>query len=384
MACIKRFEVFAVDLPLKKPFVYAEEERSVSGSIFVKCITDSGTVGFGESLPRQAVTGESRDYSYELLRDSILPHLIDKEFKTFEDVRQYLYRCDGKAPSLFPDAHLPQNSSWCAAELSLLDAFGREFSESLFSHVNKRAKRMHRYSGIITSEQGIKFFSAAMKMLVYGFPAVKVVVGKTVDIEALKGLKNLLGNNVEIRVDAEMSWDRETALVMMKAMAGIGIHCFEQPLAKDDIEGLARLIDETKEVIMADESFTDRGSLDSLVAQNACKAVNVRISKCGGLIASQRLILEALAAGLTIQVGAYVGESSLLSAAHVALITQFSEIKYVEGCLGTYALKEDPVSPLMQFRYGGKLPVIPKGYGLGITVDEEILRRYTLNFDVIS
>ncbi len=384
MAHIKRFEVFAVDLPLKKPFTYADEERSVSDSIFVKGITDTGTVGFGETVPRQAVTGESRDYAYELLRDSILPHLIGKRFNSFEDVRQFLYRCDGKAPSLFPDAHLPQNSSWCAAELTLLDAFGREFNESLFGQLDTRAKRMHRYSGIVLSDEGIKFFSAAMKMLIYGFPLVKIKVGKATDLAAIRGLKNLLGSTVELHVDAEMTWNAETARALIPALREIGVNYFEQPLAKDDIEGLARLREQTKADIIADESFTDRVSLDTLIAQNACSAVNIRIAKCGGLIASQRFVLEAVAAGLTVKVGAYVGESSLLSAAQVALITQFPEIKYVEGCFGAHALKEDPVSPLMQFRQGGRLPPVPKGYGFGTTVDEDVLRRFTVRTDVVS
>ncbi|MBN1494058.1 MAG: hypothetical protein JW938_07915 [Candidatus Omnitrophica bacterium] len=385
MARIRKFEVFAVDLPLKRTFKQIGDERSVSDSIFVKCITDTDTSGFGECLPREHVTGETRQYSYELLRDSILPHLVGKDFNSFEDVRQFLFRCDGKAPSLFPDSHLPQNASWCAAELALLDTFGHEFNESLFSHIDDRAKSRHRYSGVVFADSGIKFFSTSMKMLVLGFPAVKLKVTKKVELDAIKQLRNLLGSNVDIRVDPDITWDLPTAITMIREMAKQGVHCFEQPLVKDDIEGLAKLVSETGESIMADESFTDRQSLQNLIAQNACTAVNVKISKCGGLIASQRLILEALSAGLMVQVGCNIGESSLLSAAHLALITQFSEIKYCEGCFGAHMLKDDPVEPQVQFRYGGRLPQVPdQRHGLGVTVNEELLRRYTTQFDDVS
>ena len=61
MATIAAFDVLAVDLPFRTPFKHAAAERESSSSVFLRCETESGTVGYGESLPRDYVTGESRD-----------------------------------------------------------------------------------------------------------------------------------------------------------------------------------------------------------------------------------------------------------------------------------------------------------------------------------
>jgi muconate cycloisomerase len=110
--------------------------------------------------------------------------------------------------------------------------------------------------------------------------------------------------------------------------------------------------------------------------------VNVRISKCGGLVAAHARCREALAAGLLLQVGCQVGESSLLSAAHVTLLSVLAPlrpgVRYAEGCFGTHLLREDPGSPSIQFRFGGRAPRRPRGAGLAVGVDEAMLRRWTV------
>jgi len=76
MSSIEKFEIFAVDLPFRKLFKHAAAERASSYSLFVKCATDEGHVGYGECLPREYVTGESRDSAFKLLRYKVLPILL--------------------------------------------------------------------------------------------------------------------------------------------------------------------------------------------------------------------------------------------------------------------------------------------------------------------
>jgi predicted alpha/beta hydrolase len=90
--------------------------------------------------------------------------------------------------------------------------------------------------------------------------------------------------------------------------------------------------------VMADESFHTRESLEKLIGRRAATAVNARISKCGGLIATRNRCREALAAGLWVQVGCQVGESSLLSAAHLRLCAAVGVVRYAEGCFGRLLL----------------------------------------------
>ena len=103
----------------------------------------------------------------------------------------------------------------------------------------------------------------------------------------------------------------------------------------------------------------------------------MRISKCGGLVAAYNRARQALEAGLTLQLGCQVGESSLLSAAHLRLAQAVQPVTYAEGCFGRFLLREDPAVPLLQFGYGGRPPPVLQGPGLGVSIDEAVLQRWT-------
>ena len=127
MAAIACFELLAVDLPFRKPFKHAAAERTSSSSLFLKCTTDTGATGFGESLPRDYVTGESRESAFAMLRDVILPRLIGQRFGSVEEVEAFLRQCDGQSPGwVSPDT--PQTAAWCAVDLALLDALARRLA----------------------------------------------------------------------------------------------------------------------------------------------------------------------------------------------------------------------------------------------------------------
>ncbi|MEN6576034.1 MAG: enolase C-terminal domain-like protein [Phycisphaerales bacterium] len=459
MVRITSFEIFAVDLPFRRVVAHSAASRNVSDSVFLKCATDTGAVGFGECLPRTYVTGESRDGVYVLLRDRILPKLIGMEFESYAAVKAFLEDCDGKAPSGYLHPEILQTAAWCAVDLALLDAFGHAFDlpvasgpsgaekgrSGLYSStksldsislkngsdealgarpgfegeksepgraartrsgplVRGRAKEIFppqsrpdlpfsaqppvssgvRCSGVLASTSRRALTKSSLLFRLYGLRQVKMKVGWEGDLAAIRRVRRVLGDGVDLRVDANMAWDVEQASRAMSELAGLGIRCFEQPVRADALDDMSWLVRQTGLTVMADESFSDRRSLERLIDRKACTAVNVRISKCGGLVAALRRCHEARQAGLLIQVGCQVGESSLLSAAQLSLLAQGPQVAYVEGCFGRHLLREDVAEPVLQFGYGGRPPRLPPGPGLGVRVDEDRLRRWTIYCDRIG
>jgi muconate cycloisomerase len=378
------FDILAVDLPFRCALGHSAARRRASDSLFLKCTLDDGTAGFGECLPRVYVTRESRDGVYGLLRERVLPRLIGREFESWADVWAFLDRCDGKAPGDWVAPEVPQTAAWCAVDLALLDAFGRAFGRSVFPPGMKDRMAGLRYSGVLTYESPIRLAKSCLLFRLYGLRQVKVKVGRRDDLAALKTARRVLGPEADIRVDANMAWDLEQAGVAMREMARLGVRCFEQPLAAEALEEMACLVRETGLMVMADESFHDRDSLVRLVEKKACTAINVRVSKCGGLAASLRRCRQAAEAGLMLQVGCQVGESSLLSAAQLALLAQVPDVTYAEGCFGRHILKEDVAEPVLQFGYAGRPPRPPAGTGLGVCVREDRLRRWTIRSERIG
>lgn len=388
-ATIARFELSTVDLPFRVSFKHSAAERRRSESLFLKCVTAAGdggpgAVGFGESLPREYVTGETRDASFELLAERILPRLAGRSFAGFAEVEAFLGECDGRAPTDWVDPTTPQGAAWCAVDLALLDAYGRTFGERPLASSDAAPPAGFRYSGVLSAETGWKKAVLLLAYRTMGLRHLKLKVGPETSTTDIRRIRALAGHSMDLRADANMGWTADRALEQMRAFSGYGVRSFEQPIAAADLSGQARLVSESGLDVVADESFHSRDSLTQLIERRAATAVNARISKCGGLVATLDRCREALAAGLWVQIGCQVGESSLLSAAHLRLCAAVSGVRYAEGCFGRLLLAEDPASPVLQFRRAGRPPPPPPGPGLGVTIDEEILSRYTTRRQVVE
>ncbi len=370
MARVERFELLAVELPFRKPFSHAAAVRHTSSSLLLKCVTGTGRVGFGECLPRDYVSGETRDGVFELLSGVVLPRLAGREFPSWEHLWGFLGECNGEAPAGWVDSGQPQTAAWAAVDLALLDAFGREFGRPVVVGENRALPRDFRYSVVFSAAPGLKFLKTALLVRLLGFRQVKLKVDRDGSEPLVRTARRVLGPRCAIRADANMAWTVDEALEVMPRLARWGVRCFEQPVAADDLDGLARLVRETGLEVMVDESLTDGASLEAVIARGACTAVNVRISKCGGLAAAYARCRRALEAGLVVQVGCQVGETSLLSAAQLRLIAGVGSVTYGEGCFGRHLLREDPVAPPLQFGRAGRPPAVPAGDGLGVAVDE--------------
>jgi L-Ala-D/L-Glu epimerase len=383
MPTVTEMELFAVDLPFRIVFRHAAATRLTSESLFLRMRLDDGAEGWGECLPRAYVSGESREQAFALLRDTVLPALVGRTFGSQADVVSFLEKCDGKAPPEWVAPQLPQSSAWCAVDLGLIDTFGRTTGKPAALGVPTLGSRRARYSGVVSAERGMRYAVSLLKMRAFGFSQVKLKVERDGALTAARTARRILGPRVDLRVDANMAWTVEQALTAIRELRTVGIESYEQPIAANDIVGLARLVRESSAGILVDEGLTDRQSLQTLIAHRACTAVNVRISKCGGLIAAYARSREALDAGLTLQVGCQVGESSLLSAAHVTLLGALAPldpgVRYAEGCFGRHLLREDPASPSVQFHYGGRPPAIPAGPGLGVRISEVTLGRWAVD-----
>jgi L-alanine-DL-glutamate epimerase-like enolase superfamily enzyme len=388
MATVTELQLFAVDLPFKTVVRHAAAARTTSESLFLRMTLDSGVDGWGEALPRAYVSGESRQDAFALLRDQVLPALVGQRFQSLPEVVSFLEKCDGKAPSEWVAPEVPQTAAWCCVDLALLDAFGRASGEparpaAAVPAPSPAALGRYRYSGVVSAGQGWSYAVSLLKMRAFGFRQVKLKLERDGTLQAARTARRLLGRRVDLRVDANMAWDVEQALEVIGQLRAVGIRSFEQPIAADDLAGLARLVAESSAQIMVDEGLTDRDSLQRFITQRACTAANVRISKCGGLIGAYARCREALDAGLMLQVGCQVGESSLLSAAHLTLLSALAPltpgVRYAEGCFGRHLLREDPAAPLVQFGYGGRPPPRPAGAGLGVRVDLAALQRYVVD-----
>jgi muconate cycloisomerase len=210
----------------------------------------------------------------------------------------------------------------------------------------------------------------------YGFKDVKLKVGRGVekDLKAATMARRILGPSVQLRSDANCAWTADEALAMVGRLRPFGLTSYEQPVAADDVAGLARLVEALPEDIVVDESLCSPDDARDLIAARACTVLNVRVSKCGGPLAALELVELARQAGLACQLGAQVGESGILTAAGRLVATVARPgFRHHEGADNLFLLKRDLTVENLTVRPGGRGDAL-KGPGLGVRVRHDALR----------
>jgi muconate cycloisomerase len=372
MTSITRVDIFTAELPFRFSFGHALAARRTSHNVYVRVWLSDGSVGFGEGVPRDYVTGETIDGAVATLIERYGPAVLGRAATRAADVPALI---DDLAQIAEP-APAPEPAAWCALELALLDAFGHHFGVPVSSWLGNAPVDRVRYDFIVpfAGRRTIGVVGAAIRVL--GFANVKLKVGTDLDHaeHALRSVRRLAGQSVDLRIDANCAWTPAEALEAIERFRPYRLSSVEQPVAAADLAGLRRVRTATTESIIVDESLCSVADAERLVEARACDAFNIRVSKCGGLLNSARIASIAEQAGLGCVVGAQVGESGLLSAAGRHLAASLAGVRYVEGSAGQLLLKEDLTMENVLPGWGGWARSFA-GPGLGVRVRPEVLGR---------
>lgn len=372
--------IYLLTLPLKQKIKHASASRDDSINLLVCCELADGTIGWGEGVPREYVTGETPDGAVTRLVDTSWKGQIDRDC---ENWFQVLQMCDAFRIIGHDDdpRGCSTNAARCAVELSLLDAFGRYFGEpvSAVTRLFEPAKEIYQprkvvyYSGGITSSSRRKERISALKMRVYGFRDCKVKVGVD-DDEAVRMamIRRWLGRRAVIRIDANEAWSADETVRKVRELEPFGIASVEQPVLHEEVDSLKDIRQRINTPVMLDESLTSVADAKSAIVNQTCDLFNIRLSKCGGYLNSLRLAAIATKAGLGYQLGCHPGESGVLSAAGRHWATTVKSIHFLEGSYDRHLLKRLVTCEDITFKYGGKALAL-NGPGLGVTIDENML-----------
>ena len=372
---IASLEVFPLHIPFNRAFVHSKTSRSTSDSVVVRLTGSDGLRAYGEGLPRAYVTGEDVAGVVETLGGRIGPEVMKLEFGSgmgaVEQIGSFVEEWTERL-SKGTDV-VAWNATMCALELALLDWAFRRSGESIASWLGPVRGHV-MYTGLIDATDPHIARATAERYIQAGFTNLKVKVGVEGDVVRVKAVRDVAGEDVEIRVDANGAWSGQKAVSALNQLRAFDITAVEQPVAASDLEGMRRVRQETGLNVIADESLVTFDDAVNLIREQACDVFNVRISKCGGLLSSLRIAELGLEAGVKVQVGAQVGETSLLSAAGRHLAAHLPEVEYVEGSFGTHLLSEDITRDPVMFGYEGRGGLV-LGAGLGVEVDDETLER---------
>jgi len=380
------FTVYHVRIPLKKEIRHASHVRTSTDSLVVQCRLDSGQSGWGEGLPRAYVTGETLEQAWQMLPSVPWNSQFGASIASLSDVVAML--------SSFQLTQTGADQRGCfgnslraAIELSLLDAACRSLGLPLSAVTTavpetvaiRQSAAEVCYGAAITAASPWKQRWRAMLMRLSGFPQIKVKVGVdgVDDVALLRRVRNIVGPNVDLRIDANEAWRCETLVKQVAPLLPFQITALEQPVPHEAVAGLAAVRSTVGVPLMLDESLCCEFDARRAINEGLCDLFNLRISKCGGFLPTLKLAALAHQAGLGYQLGCQVGETGILSAAGRHFATSVVGIRYLEGSYDRHLVRERLTNEDLTFGLGGRAPALTQP-GLGITIDLQALQRVTI------
>lgn len=328
---------YSYSLPFRYPFTISRGTKTHQPTLIVE-LEHRGVKGYGEAPA----------ISYYNIP-------VEKMIADLEQKRAFIEKFAFTEPERYWHyLHhlLPQNSFLvCALDIAAWDLYGKLRQKPLYELWS-----LDPAKGPVTDYTiGIDSIDRMVdKMKEKPWPIYKIKLGTPDDIGIMEALRR--HTNAIIRVDANAGWTVGEALKIIPVLKELGVEFVEQPLAKEDWEGMKILYERSSLPLIADESCVNEADVDK--CKGYFHGVNIKLTKCSGLTPARRMIKNARESGMKVMIGS-MNESTVGSAAIAQLLP---ELDFVDMD-GPLLLKEDLATGI-SFEYGQVK--IASGNGLGI------------------
>ena len=328
------------NLPFQYPFTISKGTKTQQSTLVV-ALEHFGIKGYGEA-PAIAYYNISVE---KMIEDLERKKLFVEKF-AFSDPERYWH---------YLHHLLPANPFLvCALDMAAWDLFGKIKRKPLFNiwGLNVAKAPVTDYTiGIDTIEKMVE------KMQAKPWPIYKIKVGVEGDIKMVEALRK--HTNAIFRVDANAGWTLEQALEKIPILKELGVEFVEQPLAKDNWEGMKVLYEKSPLPLIADESCVVEQDVEK--CHLYFNGINIKLTKCSGITPARRMITKARELNMKVMVGC-MNESSVGTAAiaHLAPLLDYVDMD------GPLLLAED-IAKGVGFNFG-KIIYNDKP-GLGVEVD---------------
>jgi L-alanine-DL-glutamate epimerase-like enolase superfamily enzyme len=359
---IHQIEIYASPIKLKEPFVISLGPLTHAENVVIVIRTKEGLIGFGECSPFLTINGESMGTAV------LVAQLLAKALKGKNAL-------DIEACSVLMDKIIYGNTSIKSAfDMALYDISAQHAGLPLYVFLGGKKNKTIQTDYTISLAPLEKMVSDAQHIKDNGFQIIKVKLGgtKEEDIQRIRSIREKIGRDISLRIDANQGWTSEDALEILKAIAPLDIQHCEEPIPRWQFMELPLLRKLSPVHIMSDESCCDHHDTKRLIEMQACDAINVKLGKSSGIFKALKIIRLAEQAGMHIQVGGFL-ESRLAftASAHLALCSD----NIVHYDFDTPLMfMEDPVRGGIQYKGQGVID-IPDALGLGATMDDHYLKR---------
>jgi len=370
-------------VPLHTPFVTALRRTESTDTLVVQITDSDGNTGWGEAPQVWQVTGESLAGATACIEEMLAPLVVGRDVDDWQELAAAVQRAVAR-----------NFGAKAAVDVALHDLVARRAAVTLAALLRGPGSGATSATGtgdnghgrvsanagptagstadVVPTDVTLSAGSAdelgptARRRVAERFTTLKMKVGTdaATDVARVRAVRDAVGPDVTIRLDANQGWTPEDAVEVIRALerAELAVELVEQPVAGDDVEGLAWVRSRVGLPVMADESLYSLRDLDRVLRLEAADMVNVKLAKCGSLGVAMALLRKATEHGLGTIVGSMmethigVGAAARLVAANPTSLTSDLDAAW-------WAARTPVVGGLT---YAGSTVTLPAAPGLGI------------------
>jgi muconate cycloisomerase len=362
-------ESILVDLPTIRAHKLARQTVMQQTLVVLRLKTDDGLEGLGEATTIGGLSyGEESPESIKSALDFyIAPLVTGLDARNVNSIMAEVER------------HVVGNRlAKSALETALFDILGKALGVPVHQLLGgKNVNAMECIWGLASGDTSKDIEEAERVLSQKLHRGFKIKLGSNAiekDIEHVAKIAKAVGDRGTLRIDANQAWDELTATKAIAALEYVGVTLIEQPLAKTNLEGMARLAARFDVAIMADEAVATPDDVLAYGKSHAADMVALKIAKAGGLTATKIVASIAATAGLGLYGGTMLeGTIGTIASLH-AFASLPQAFPFGTELFGPLLLKDD----IVQTRptYNNFSIAVPDKPGLGVDIDEEKLAHY--------
>ena len=299
---LKEIAIGYIDIPLVTPFKTALRTVNSVNDLIVKVTAEDGTEGYGEAPPTAVITGDTKESIEAAIRYYIAPTIKGMDLEE---------KCLAK-----------NTTAKAAVDIALYDLYAKLQKKPLFRLLGEKEPELVKTKletdltiSVNETEEMVRDSLLAVEK---GFHVLKVKVGKggAKDVERIREIRNAVGKDIVIRVDANQGWTREEAVSTITAMedAGLGIELVEQPVSYHDFKGMQYVTAQVETPILADESVFSYEDAVRLMEEKGADLINIKLMKTGGIHEAVRICDAADQFGVKCMIGCMLESKVSVSA----------------------------------------------------------------------
>ncbi len=300
-----------ISVPLRTPFKTALRTVCSVEDVIVEIHTDDRRVGYGEAPPTGPITGDTTGAIIGAIQDHIAKSIFGMDVDDFEDVLQKVQK-----------SIIGNTSAKAAVDMALWDLYGQKYGIPVYKLMGGARKNIVTDITISVNDPETMVRDALIA-LDRGYDCLKMKVGinPEMDVARLKAVRQAVGNDVTIRIDANQAWTPKQAVKILNAMQeqGLQIELVEQPVHAHDLEGMKYVTERSFVPVLADESLYSPADAATILRMGAADLLNIKLMKCGGLYNALKICTMAEVYGVECMIGCMLeAKISVNAAVHLA------------------------------------------------------------------